>query len=628
MKSWTAGGLTLRKLLSGIMALVTLSAAVPMVTFAESDRVETAIVWVADVSGSVPEIDSQRYWADAISLGVELAPRNTEAAIIAVNDTIVAQTPLLSISDANNRAEISGVARNAAVTGYTDFALGIDAALDLLEESAAKNKHIFVVGDFSEAGFMYQNGDYSHVPDEMASLTQRLLANNVKVTLLFMRIPGRNSEFELLWDELADKTRGRRVQVDDPKTLPNIVESLYFNEFDYNMTVTTGINTSDIAQDIPIRIPDLGLYRARIYVSPDNPIRGMQARVDRGSLSYTENRGFFVIDLIPTMPEVLTLTLPPGDSNNVRVYLIADGGITAIGEADSTSEMEVETRRYRQKTTVTVTPLVDNEPLYTGATQPDARWTLTATDPYGQISIIDTAIYKSGSIIYEFTPDSFGSYSFQLTLESQGIRLSAEATAEISEIELPLTWRQKLNEYAIWIAAAIGALLIIAAILFALSRRKRAAKDAATLNYIIPVPIADPAPAGLFDGKLDIYGILVEGGKVEIPAMSVRLDTFVKRKSVTLETVFEQAGIPYQYPAASQIVFYPRSNNAIEVKNNSNAMIYCGGQSRSRGQQAVMVYGQKMRIVFENEVSEYDIFYHNATKFAASGDHILVEATD
>ena len=27
---------------------------------------ETAIVWVADVSGSIPECDPQRYWSDAV----------------------------------------------------------------------------------------------------------------------------------------------------------------------------------------------------------------------------------------------------------------------------------------------------------------------------------------------------------------------------------------------------------------------------------------------------------------------------------------------------------------------------------------------------------------------------------
>jgi hypothetical protein len=626
MRSGIAVGSTLKKCFS-VMMLLALIAAIATAPVEAEGLPETAIVWVADVSGSVLEIDSQRYWADALSLGVDLAPGNTRAAFIAVNVEVAARTPLLDVSQAGNRTEIIMAAQNVAISGYTDFGLGLAAALELLEASSAKSRHIFVVGDFVESGYMYRDGNYSHVPDDMAALTKRLADAGIKVHLLFMREPVHNLEFVPLWEELADKTGGNLIPIANPEALPGVVQTLYFQMFGNNYTVSTGINTSDIAQDIPVRIPDLGLSRARIYIPFGTPVRGMQAHSDRGRLSFSETRSYFMIDLMPPMPDMVMLTLPPNENNNVRVYMLAEGGITSSAVTESSAEIDPATRLYRQITQVKVTPLVNNAPIYSGSAQPDVKWTLTATDPGGQSTNIDTATFVGGALAYEFIPEAFGTYSFYLNLESQGISLSAETSAELFEIELPVTWRQRINEYAIWIALAIGALLIIAAILFARSRRKRAASEAQTLHYIKPAPPADPAPIGHFAGKLDIYGVLVDGGKVEIPAMSARLEVFSKHKSITLETVLEQAGVPYKYPAASQITLQPGKDNALEVKNKSNAVIYCGGQPRSSGQQAVLVYGQKMRVVFDSEVSEYDIFYHNATKFAVSGDHIHVETT-
>ena len=602
-------------------------------------QLETAIVWVADISSSILEIDPQRLWSDAVSLGVDIAPANTKVAFIAVNSAVTEQTPLLDASNADNRAEIKKAARNVAITGYTDFGAGLSAALELLGTSSAKDKHIFFTGDFSESGFMFSSGDYSSVADEMAALTEQLADSGIKVHLLFMREPTLHQELVALWEDLAVETGGEFISIDDPAAITKTVEILYFQKFTYNQAVTTSINTSDIAQDIPIRLPAFELDRVRIYISSDVPMRGMQARADGVELSFSETRSYFMVDLSPPLPRMVTLSLPPNGSSGVRVYLLADGGMTLVAAADSEAEIDSASEVFMQKTAIALSPLNSKAPLFEGSLPPDVNWEITVFKPDGQSAVVD-ADYLDGSFIYNFYPKVFGTYLFSISIESQGIRLSAEAIVGVPEIELPvivppddepepLPPLPEPYDYSLWIALAIGLLLIVAAVLFASRRRKRANSGApipAPLVYPAPMPKKEPAPAGTFSGKLDIYGVLVEGGKVEIPAMSVRLEAFARSRSVTLETALEQSGVPYRYPAAAHISLSPGQDYTLEIKNSSDAVIYCGGEARRRGQQAALSYGQKIRVVFEDEVSEYDIFYHNAAKMAVSGDHIQVEA--
>jgi hypothetical protein len=133
---------------------------------------------------------------------------------------------------------------------------------------------------------------------------------------------------------------------------------------------------------------------------------------------------------------------------------------------------------------------------------------------------------------------------------------------------------------------------------------------------------------GSFRGKLDIYGIHIQGGAAEIPASSVKLERFARYRSVSLHSVFEQAGMPFNYRDAERIILIPVQDSKLLVKNQSGAVLYCGGQPIFKGQQALLVFGQKMTVAFEDEVSEYEVYYHNALDKADAGKSIRVEVHD
>ncbi|MDR2420665.1 MAG: hypothetical protein LBD49_00985, partial [Oscillospiraceae bacterium] len=144
-------------------------------------------------------------------------------------------------------------------------------------------------------------------------------------------------------------------------------------------------------------------------------------------------------------------------------------------------------------------------------------------------------------------------------------------------------------------------------------------------TYAAELPGAEDELPKVFTGKLDIYAIVVDRGGSGIPALTFRLGDIADRKWARLSAIFERSGVPYRYPAAEDIRFRPGSGGALLVKNHSDAVIYCGGQTYRSGGQATLTFGQKIYVVFEEGVNEYEIYYHAAAETVVSGRRLRME---
>ena len=595
---------------------------------AEEPLEETAIVWIADISGSMTQADPERYWMDALCLGADLAPARSRLAFLAVNDTVVAQTTLLDLSQAESRTALKRTARNSSYQGYTNFNTGLKAALELLSASPARDKQLFFVADISESGFIKQRGDYQQEFDELSGLISRIIAGGIKVHLLFLDNPRMNQEFMPLWKELADSTGGEITEVEYPKNLAKKVEELYFSCFNYVKNVTTGINITDSKQEISLELPGFGMDRARIYIPA--PV-SIQARVDGLPTECEKTRSYTMIDLAAPFPAVLDLTLPPGENKEVRIYLLVDTEMSLSATEASITERKPDTwkieRVYQQKTSLTLNPDKAGSPFFPGSIAEDLNWQITVTDPLGKTAEAQDAQYLDGSFVFDFCPDNFGEYICELALNWRGLEISASTSAMIPQMPLP---RPLTRE--IMIAIAIGLLLIIlASILAAVYKKsKRESQIRDGFGDLTGERLNDSlgrlkVGTGLFTGKLDIYGIMLDGGRKELPPLSFNLEQMGRKKSLRLSTVLEMAGVPYHYPEASHIYFFPGQDGMLAVANNSQAVIYCGGLPRFQNQQATLTFGQKLRVIFEEDVNEYEIYYHQSLNMANSGKQIHLD---
>jgi len=315
-----------RKLLTCILA-ISLFLSIVSIAQASGEIEDIAILIALDSSGSMNSEDPDGFWLDAIVAAIDLSPQNTNMALLAVSNTVVASTEFVDISERQNRDKLITTAQGVAIQGNTDFSAAFYAGVDLFESRHETNKHIVLIGDIGESGFFRPRDGYAAATERLAELTDKLSDMSIHVHLVFIGTPSMNEQFMPLWDDLVYRTDGSMIFVDQPQQLPQTIQSLYFGLFEYTKTITTAINTTDIPKEIQIRLPDFEPDRVRIHVSSTEPIEGIQFRADSGDISFNETRLHATIELRGEMPETATLVLPPNIGTELSIVTIIDGTV-------------------------------------------------------------------------------------------------------------------------------------------------------------------------------------------------------------------------------------------------------------------------------------------------------------
>lgn len=203
------------------------------VAAAEPQMGQPQVVFVMDLSGSVLEADSEKYFIDALKLGVDLAPYGAELALITVNDKIVAETSLMGMDDELNRAAIKEAISQITCSGNTNFTAGLTRALELLQASpnTSQNKRIVFLGDFNEGGFAGATSGNEKEAENLEAFAAKAKAQNVQVDLILIRDPPKGSITASVLGTLPEKTGGRLYRLAQAKDFPKAVEDIYFSSF-------------------------------------------------------------------------------------------------------------------------------------------------------------------------------------------------------------------------------------------------------------------------------------------------------------------------------------------------------------------------------------------------------------
>ena len=316
-----------RRWLSCVLIFSICLLGVPIALAAENSD-EIAIIFGVDVSGSMEMIaDPQSYWIDAIAVGLDLAPDNSQVAYLAVNTGVVVQTDFYNSSYARNRNHIKDIVLDTPIRGSTDFNVVLETALSMFESQDLAQRHLIFLADFSEGGFLGQERTLAQSAQTLTELTEQFADSNIRVHLLFLETPTQNQNMVPLWEALAYETRGSVNFIENPQDLSNVVQSIYFDIFDFEKSTASIINTTDLPKEVPITLPDFEFRRKRIHVFSTAPMEGIQIHVDSGQISFNETRHHAMVELTYPVPEALTLVLPPNDGAEISIYTIIDGAV-------------------------------------------------------------------------------------------------------------------------------------------------------------------------------------------------------------------------------------------------------------------------------------------------------------
>ena len=574
-----------------LVALLLLVAPVSAFSFDGTPPDSTDIVLAIDVSGSVNDTDPAGFARNALRLGVDLAPENSRVAIVAFNASVVMQTDFVDVPTAEGRRYLRSHMDNLQNSGNTNFAAGLEGALNIMSSSVAYNKRVILLGDFGEGG--YNAGTAAGTLGIIQAVGElAAVANGSGVIIdmvLWENAPSGNATASAFLS-LPESTNGNLHELPYPNLVATALEEIYFQSFTYLKTMTNVIGTG--GQSLHIHMPTHGVRRARIFVSSRTPVIAFGASYAGADVDSTQNASYSVIDIQNPSPQGVNLTLSPGADGTAIVYTILEYNLLGLsfvvdytihnGEAQ-TSTVGVSIVDAITGQIVLDEPYIDN-----------AVFDMQIIPPYEQIQI-----EYIGSNVFSVTsdqPEKFGIYAVRATVSIGGITLGPiGGYIEISDsrqIPTPTNW-------PLIISLTVGGVLVLSALFIAYKIRS---KEAAYRGAI------EMNSDYLFHGKLSIYAIMLEGGEREMKPFEFALHK-LGDKRVSLREVLDSVGAKDTYNGAQDVLFLVGPEESLIVRNNSKATIKVLGRDFGYKSKVQLFYGQKMYIIFEKDENELELTY-------------------
>ena len=573
---------------------------------AQAEAHTSDIVFVVDVSGSMATQDSENYISDALKLGIDLASANSRIGLVAVNNEVVSELPLISVSLQEERRIGKDLIDSLRNEGNTNFYVGISRAIEILSESESPNKRVIFIGDFSEGGFTGGVLDDLQLLEDLPQLAN---ANGIKIdTILLEEAPANNSTSHYYVD-LAEKTGASKYEVTSSKQIPAVIEEIYFNNYRYSYTFYTV--QGEASQTIQISMPIDGMNKARIYVSPTNPASSFGSIYVGGTPDGESTASYSMVHLERPSKEGIAITLTPGSTNTAYVYLILEYDVELSVDFSGEVLSDLENNEYYQiaKFQVKIVNAETGSSLVNMPLSEGVRYTAMLTAPNGQVSEYD--LNETPEILLKLNEaENFGEYIISAQLVIGGLFfLPKPQTVSVIDNRADIIVEVEPDNGSIYVAVAIACLLILIALIIAMCNRKKKVSE---------IDVSDIPVEYRFQGKLSVYSILLDGGDREIRPFDFALAP-ISERLITLRKVLDSSGVQNAYIDADEIVFTVGPEESIIIRNNSKTIQlrvagrHCGHNTRTQ-----LFYDQKVYAIFEKDENELEINYRRVKKVESS----------
>lgn len=556
------------------------------------------IVFVADVSGSLAEIDQEKKLADALKLGVDFAPYGSEIALITINDKIISETGLTTIDNEDSRAGFKNAVNQIEYKGNTNFGVGLTRALEILEaaDSGGANQRIILLGDNIEGGYILNStAQFEAEATTLDALADKAKSQDIPMDLVFVRDAPAGSITAPHLESLAKETGGTVMQVESPNEFPKAVEDIYLASYSYLKTaISVALSSEDQLVNIPM--PTDHVNRARIYVSASKSVGNTKASYAGAALDGEFNRSYSMIWLERPARDGVQLSLGSGTGENANIYLLLEYTPKLYVSAAHDMVIPEGAKEAVQVTTLTaeIQDILSGQPLLTADFPVNVTYSVHATGTDGEpVELQDSPGNPYG---FTFQPASYGTYSIAAELSVGDMKISVPAeTISIQDIRPdpePVNW-------PLIIAITIVCLLILSALIISLRIKKKEAEHQGA---------AEMSSDYRFHGKLSVYAVMLEGGNRELRPFDFRLHT-LPDKRITLRNILDSIGEKDTYKGAENILFLVGPEESIIIRNNSQAAIRVMGRNYDYRSTTQLFYDQKCYIIFEKDENELEIKY-------------------
>lgn len=444
-------------------------------------------VLVVDVSNSMKTSDKNNISSEAMKMFIDMtSAQGNKIGVVSYTDKIEREKALLQANSPRDKQEIKSFIDSLQKGAYTDIAVGVQEAVKILEDGhdPANYPMIVLLAD----GNNYLNTAGSRTQKQSDEELQAAIKTAQDKGFPIYTI-GLNADGQLNKDSLkkiASDTQGKFFEASTADQLPQILSQIFADHLKLKVVPLTSLSANGQYQDVTISIPNASVMEANVSIMSGNPVElklfspdGKEVNLQSGDVQVARSKTYSMLKIVSPKQGDWKLKVKGVTRDKIDINMVFNYDLQLQLEP-------IPAKAYSKGDTVAIkAALTENG-------QP-----ITSTDLYKQMKatllVTDTATKRVKELPLTNTGSGFeGSYSiadahrYEIKVkaeaasffrETQPVIVDASAGAapgsqspvQPSKAEKPFPW-------LLAIGCLLGAILLIAVILYILAAMKKANK--------------------------------------------------------------------------------------------------------------------------------------------------------
>ena len=563
------------------------------------------VVFLLDTSESMNKQDKERLGMDAIRQAVYSLPSDYSVGLVAYGTDIQAVIPF---GEAMEQWESQ--LEQISYSGYTNAGEGLNRAVQLFSDQENVNRYIVMLTDGEIDMPDSQGREDSRKLYEDASRIAK--EKGIKIYIAAIGNDFSNAGMHIF--DSAEMTDGAIYWVGQSGTLSDIMMRILCERMNFSRS-TLGV-TDGKGGSVYAELPSAGAEHVKVIILSSQGMENVTADYTAKSGRIIKGQNFAVVDIVRPAGEAVEIRFETPDIASVEAYMIAE----------YTAELEVKVD-YRSEADESGSVQQDGGRKGNGYKH-FADLSVSLADAGGKNdSIWSSPWFEGAEVFLEINGNPVSGnihngeirYSLQIDgITEAVIEVDTGSFAEKFAIKQPVTvaFSPPMDPEAppdyrpLWIVLVI---LVLAMLVILLAWLK---KSRATVIYM-EQPASGKEPARKMEtkmhsytGKLNLYVVQTKNGE-DIAPQVYRL--FGKQSAkITLSQILSFCGIRLGKIGAEDIGFYPGYDKSLIVMDQSeHCTVMRGTEILKKGMGYPVYYNEKITIIFEDGITEMELYYKN-----------------
>ena len=553
------------------------------VIFAKNIDDTKEVIFVVDTSNSMKSFDSKNLVTDEIKKIANFLTSDYKVGLVTYNSKVIDYANIT-----NDLAYFNSILDRTKYIGYTNAGDALLFAINMFDNNSIF-KNIIMISDgeivLQDENLTKQSNDTFKNAINIAK------DNNIIIdTIALGELTEEGKKFNIF--EASNLTNGQIFKCNNILKLDEISNEILFEKFKIKKA-QVGVGNTQNGQ-LYLNLPTTNLDEIKILLASSN-ITNINVNCKSESANVINGKNFAIVEIVNPYESLVTLNF--NSNGNVNAYLLQ--------EVISNVSGEIVNYRYENKTVLAdlnITLKNEKGNTFENNYYNNEIITLNINDNLYDAKVEDSKIKTTLDTLklnenlkiilnLDKLEQNF------LNLNSLNLKLDEVKINELLEN----------NEHKLFEFLPLYIILVLLCLAIILILLKNKTKKNQKIEVSEEKPVVSKNPYEYF-GKLNIYVVNTEEG-YDISPQVFNLQRKQSNEKISLKDILNACKLNIGDESASNIIFEPTMNKALNLTNNSYSTIIKNGSLVTFEKSTNINFNEKISIILEDEVTEFEIHY-------------------